>query len=356
MPETPTVPGDLPKSPDASQVGSTVLSSPSTSLRDLFAVLYLRLRFVSAVCGSLLLACLLYCLIAPNQYEASARVALRTAPATALHLDGSDPAASGALASGQVQLETLAGMLRGEQLAWTVIADERLYLAPAFLGRFGRKFPGLNPHAPTPEAQAYLLDRFERRLTVRSLPRTMILQIRFRWGDAALSAAVVNDLIRAYRQRETEVRVEGTEEATEWLNGQLTVLKAQVERDDAQLMAFLILPSRREGFPNAVLEASSGIPVITTFATGARNAVVAGVTGLLIPKGSPAAICAASLDLLRDRERRMRMGREARAWVLEYYPEKEVLGMTAAFYRNLCNTVPVATRTAESNEAVASLR
>ena len=122
-------------------------------------------------------------------------------------------------------------------------------------------------------------------------------------------------------------------------------------------MDFLILPSRREGFPNAVLEAAaSGIPVITTFATGARNAVVAGVTGLLIPKGSPAAICAASLDLLRDRERRMRMGREARAWVLEYYPEKEVLGMTAAFYRNLCNTVPVATRTAESNEAVASLR
>lgn len=238
MPETPIGPGDLPNSPDAPQVGSTVMSSSSTSLRDLFVVLYLRRRFVSAVCGSLLLTCLLYCLIAPNQFESSARVALRTAPGTALHLDESDPAASGALASGQVQIETLAGMLRGEQLAWNVIADERLYLAPAFLGRIGRKFPGLNPHAPTPEAQAYLLDRFERRLTVRSVPRTMILQIRFRCGDAALSAAVVNDLIRAYRQRETEARVEGTQEATEWLNGQLSVLKAQVERDDARLVAF----------------------------------------------------------------------------------------------------------------------
>jgi polysaccharide export outer membrane protein len=234
----PTVPSDTPKLVDAQQPGGAALRNPSASLRDLFVVLYLRRRFIAAVCGSLLMTCLLYCLIAPNQYEASARVALRTAPGTALHLDGSDPAASGALASGQVQLETLAGMLRGEQLAWNVIADERLYLAPAFLGRFGRKFPGLNPHAPTPEAQAYLLDRFERRLTVRSLPRTMILQIRFRSGDAALSAAVVNDLIRAYRQRETEVRVEGTEEATEWLNGQLTVLKAQVERDDARLVAF----------------------------------------------------------------------------------------------------------------------
>ncbi len=121
-------------------------------------------------------------------------------------------------------------------------------------------------------------------------------------------------------------------------------------------MDFLILPSRREGFPNAVLEAAaSGIPVVTTFATGARNAVVAGVTGLLIPKGSPAAICTASLDLLRDRERRMRMGREARAWVLEYFPEKEVLGMTTAFYRNLFNTIPDATRAAEPSEPVASL-
>lgn len=108
-------------------------------------------------------------------------------------------------------------------------------------------------------------------------------------------------------------------------------------------MDFLILPSKREGFPNAVLEAAAtGIPVITTFATGARNAVVAGVTGLLIPKGSVAAIRAACMELIRDRARRMRMGQEARAWVVEYFPERDVLGLTVAFYRNLLHAHPTA--------------
>ena len=56
-------------------------------------------------------------------------------------------------------------------------------------------------------------------------------------------------------------------------------------------MDVMVLPTWREGFPNAVLEAqASGIPVITTESTGARDAVVAEVTGLLIPPGYPDAI------------------------------------------------------------------
>ncbi|MGA8043621.1 MAG: SLBB domain-containing protein [Terracidiphilus sp.] len=216
----------------------------------------LRRRFIGALCGGLAVVCLLYCLVAPNEYEATARVALRATPQISLHLDGNDAAASSALASGQVQLETLAGMLRGEELAWRVIVDEKLYQSPGFLGRFGRKFPDLNPQAPSPEAQAYLLDRFERRLSVRSLPRTMILQVRFRCGDAALAAAVVNDLIRAYGAQETEARVAGTSQATGWLNLQLAQLKAQVERDDAKLAAF----QQEHGLVNSPETLANGQP------------------------------------------------------------------------------------------------
>ena len=115
-------------------------------------------------------------------------------------------------------------------------------------------------------------------------------------------------------------------------------------------MDLLILPSRREGFPNAALEAaSSGIPVIATFATGARDAVVPGLTGILIPKRSPAAICAASLELIRDKKRRLRMGQEARRWALQYFSDSDVLEATTDFYRSLvdadatteCVTEPV---------------
>lgn len=119
-------------------------------------------------------------------------------------------------------------------------------------------------------------------------------------------------------------------------------------------MDFLAFPSRRAGFPNAVLEAAaSGLPVISTFATGARDAVVPGVTGLLIPKGSPAAICAASLELIRDKARRRRMGHEARRWVLEYFPDKQVLQATCEFYSRLVNRDAVV---ACVTEPVVSLR
>ena len=101
-------------------------------------------------------------------------------------------------------------------------------------------------------------------------------------------------------------------------------------------MDVMVLPTWREGFPNVVLEAAAtGIPVVTTTATGSRDSVVPEVTGLLIPPGYPEAISEAVVRLLRDGDLRWRMGRAARAWVLEHFVDERVLGRTAAFYRTL---------------------
>jgi glycosyltransferase involved in cell wall biosynthesis len=101
-------------------------------------------------------------------------------------------------------------------------------------------------------------------------------------------------------------------------------------------MDVMVLPTWREGFPNVVLEAAAtGIPVVTTMATGSRDSVVPEVTGLLIPPGCPAAISEAVLTLLRDPDRRRRMGEAARAWVTEHYSDERVLGLITAFYRSL---------------------
>ncbi|MGH9604927.1 MAG: glycosyltransferase family 4 protein [Terracidiphilus sp.] len=109
-------------------------------------------------------------------------------------------------------------------------------------------------------------------------------------------------------------------------------------------MDVLVHPTWREGFPNAVLEAAStGVPVITTISTGSRDSVVPEVTGLLIPPGYPEAIAEAVLKLLNDPRRRRRMGRAARAWVLEHYVNGYVLGLTVAYYKSLLNP-PAATK------------
>jgi glycosyltransferase involved in cell wall biosynthesis len=101
-------------------------------------------------------------------------------------------------------------------------------------------------------------------------------------------------------------------------------------------MDLMVLPTWREGFPNVVLEAAAtGIPVVTTESTGSRDSVVPEVTGLLIPPGYPEAIREAVIKLLRDPERRRRMGAAARAWVIEHYLNERVLGLTVAFYLSL---------------------
>ena len=212
--------------------------TPHEACASLWEVLVRRRRLVGSVVGGLLLACLLYCLIAPNQYEASASVALRTSPASALSLEASEPYVTASILSAPVQQETLANVFRSDQLAWKVITSLKLYQAPGFMGRFRSRFPDFHPDAPAADAQAWLLESFERRLRVETLPRTLLIQIRFRCGDAALSANVVNALIRAYGQQDADARVQATLQASDWLQGQLKDLKARVDRDDQRLAAF----------------------------------------------------------------------------------------------------------------------
>ncbi len=210
----------------------------STSLRELCRVLWRRRLLIAVIEGSLLALCLVYCLIAPDSYQAAGRIELRTAPASSLNLEANEPLAAASILSAPMALETLASVLRSDQLAWRVIIGLRLYQASGFCGNFSGRYPGFHPDAPTPDAQAWLLDRFSRRLNVQTLPRTLLVEVRFRSHDAALSASVVNALIRAYNQQETESQIQATAQASGWLTAQLADLKTRVDGDQQRLAAF----------------------------------------------------------------------------------------------------------------------
>jgi polysaccharide export outer membrane protein len=219
-------------------------------------VLARRRRLVGSVVVGLLLACLLYCLIAPNQYEASARVELRATPISALSLGAPETFGAASILTAPLQQETLANVFRSDRLAWKVITGLKLYQAPGFMGRSAGKFPDFHAEAPAADAQAWLLERFQKRLHVETLPRTLMIQIRFRCRDAALSASVVNALIAAYGQQEMESRVQATLQASEWLQGQLKELKARGEQDQLRLAAF----QREHGLLNTPEMMANGQP------------------------------------------------------------------------------------------------
>lgn len=101
-------------------------------------------------------------------------------------------------------------------------------------------------------------------------------------------------------------------------------------------MDLLVLPSWREGFPNAVLEAAaSGVPVVTTTCTGSRDAVVPEVTGLMVPPGDPGMIASAVLRILGDDRVRECMSRATRSWAVAHFEQSRVLGEMVRFYRYL---------------------
>jgi glycosyltransferase involved in cell wall biosynthesis len=95
----------------------------------------------------------------------------------------------------------------------------------------------------------------------------------------------------------------------------------------------LVLPTLREGFPNVILEAASmGIPSITTTATGARDAVIDQVTGILVPPGRPEALRHAIITLLESPSRRLQLGRNAHLRVVDEFAQEEIWSSLYSLY------------------------
>jgi polysaccharide export outer membrane protein len=229
------------------------------SVREFVDLVRRRRFFLLATVSGLLLLCLTYCLFAPNQYEASARVALRIQPVSSLSLEAAETFAPASILSTPLQLETLVNVLRSEQLAWRVITQLKLYDSAAFSRNFAGRFPDFQPLKPGPEAQSYLLETFAKRLKVRALPRTLLIEVRYRSKDPAMAASVVNALIRNYSEMESQSRQEATQQSAGWLAGQLKDITAQVELKEKRLSEF----ERKHGFMSTQQALPGGQPVET---------------------------------------------------------------------------------------------
>jgi glycosyltransferase involved in cell wall biosynthesis len=101
-------------------------------------------------------------------------------------------------------------------------------------------------------------------------------------------------------------------------------------------MDVLVLPSHREGFPRAPMEAAAmGVPTVATNIRGCREVVVAGESGLLVPLRDPPALAAALSRLLREPALRQTMGEAARRRALSHFDEQVVFARVADTYRRL---------------------
>jgi len=103
-----------------------------------------------------------------------------------------------------------------------------------------------------------------------------------------------------------------------------------------RLMDLVALPTYREGFPYVPMEAAAmELPVVASRVTGCVDAVVDGVTGLLLPPRDPRALAAALGSLLDDRTRAQELGRAGRERVLRDFAPEAIHQALLAEYRAL---------------------
>jgi len=97
----------------------------------------------------------------------------------------------------------------------------------------------------------------------------------------------------------------------------------------------LALPSHREGFPRAPMEAAAmGRAVVASDVRGCRQTVEDGVTGILVPVRDAAALEAALEDLIDDGDLRSEYGRNARARASERFDVRYQVAITVAVYED----------------------
>lgn len=105
------------------------------------------------------------------------------------------------------------------------------------------------------------------------------------------------------------------------------------------IIAMLVLPSFREGFPNVLIEAAAmEVPVIASNIPGCKDAVQAGINGELFEMGNVAALTTVLKKLITNKALRQQYGRNGRKFVSDNFSNEEIWAGQLNLYKNMLLT------------------
>ncbi len=124
-------------------------------------------------------------------------------------------------------------LLESRTLAGDVITRLNLARNRGFAGA-----PAPGKPAPDPTDVAYqeqLIDRFLGGLEVKPVRMTRLVQVGYRSGDARLASDCVNGIADAFIDLNINMKYAATEQATEFLSGQIATLQTEIQTKEKEL-------------------------------------------------------------------------------------------------------------------------
>ena len=124
-------------------------------------------------------------------------------------------------------------LLSGRTLADDVISRLKLYANEEFVGKPDKrkKLPDPNDHV----FRENLIDNFSRRLQVKPVRLTRLVEVSFDAKDPTLAADCVNELSSAFIDLNINMKYAATEQATEFLGSQIKTLQTDIEQKAKEL-------------------------------------------------------------------------------------------------------------------------
>jgi glycosyltransferase involved in cell wall biosynthesis len=102
------------------------------------------------------------------------------------------------------------------------------------------------------------------------------------------------------------------------------------------ILDILALPSLNEAVGRILIEAGAcGIPVVATEVGGVPEIVKDKETGILVPAANPLALAQGLATLLKDKEKRFKMGAVARQWVDDKFSTRAMVNKFSNLYEEL---------------------
>jgi polysaccharide biosynthesis transport protein len=237
----------------AFQPSHVVIAAPSPppelTLREVGMMLARRRAIIYVSLSAFFLLAILALSVSTRRYRSMGEIEVQKESTSALGIqtDSADTP-SDALEVNMI-IQTQAQILQSDSLALRVIEDLHLEQTEDYrpkwspvgwlFGLLGPRGVADSPGATlesSPHRRMRVLKIFHRRLTVKPVAGTRLIDVSYLSPDPQLAASVVNHLLQGLIEKGYQARYDATMQASSWLSGQLGELRAKTQELQAKVV------------------------------------------------------------------------------------------------------------------------